>query len=176
MSLISKALEKAESQSPVHIPLPSKPSPRRSGPALFILACLALAGLFSWTRMVRHPVQVLPAPEKSQPPLEPVLPNLAAANGSRTTSDLQVAAVPAAEPLQAEISKTEADAVLLSSEGKPLVLQGILREKGGRSLALIGERALEEGETVGGAKLIRIGQNEVDLEKEGKTVTLKPKD
>lgn len=58
---------------------------------------------------------------------------------------------------------------------RQLALNGIVREEGGKSLALIGNRTVAEGEMVAGAKLVRIGLDEVELEKEGKETTLKLK-
>ena len=58
---------------------------------------------------------------------------------------------------------------------RQLALNGIVREEGGKSLALIGNRTVAEGEMVAGARLVRIGLDEVELERGGKATTLKLK-
>lgn len=51
-------------------------------------------------------------------------------------------------------------------------LNGIVKGGEGRSLALINGQVVEEGDPIRGARLIRVSQDQVDLEEEGELKTL----
>ncbi len=54
-------------------------------------------------------------------------------------------------------------------------LNGTVRGGGGRALALINNQVVEEGGSIQGVKVVRVGQNQVDLESNGQAKTLKLK-
>lgn len=140
MSLITDALQKADSRSGIHSPPPAGPSPKRFRTLLAVFTLLTLAGLVVLARTSHSIKAGAPAPAGT-------------AAKAQTVSSVRV-------PFLAE---------------RQLALNGIVREEGGKSLALIGNRTVAEGEMVAGAKLVRIGLDDVELEKEGKTTTLKLK-
>lgn len=52
-------------------------------------------------------------------------------------------------------------------------LNGIIKGGEGRSLALINGQVVEEGDSIQGARVVRVAQGDVDLEQEGQVKNLK---
>jgi hypothetical protein len=52
-------------------------------------------------------------------------------------------------------------------------LNGIVRGGDGEALALINDQVVAEGGSVQGARLVRVAQDQVEMETEGKTFSLK---
>lgn len=85
---------------------------------------------------------------------------------SAATTPRSVAKAPAAEPIE-----TRPDpAAVGGTSGEPR-LQAI-SERNGKSIALINDRVLFEGETAGDVRVIRIGPSEVEVEWKGRRRTL----
>lgn len=131
MSLISDALQKAESRSTPRLPASRPPSRWGWRAGLAVGAVAVLAGLL-----------LLPHGRKTNPGKPAALP---------TTPAVQRV------PFLAE---------------RQMALNGILREEGGKPLALIGNHIVAEGESFAGTRVVRIGQADVELERNGKVTTL----
>jgi len=54
----------------------------------------------------------------------------------------------------------------------PWRLDGVLHEGGGKAVALINGRLVEEGSTFEGARVVRVGSDRVELEQDGETKSL----
>ncbi len=164
MSLISEALAKANSAPPAS---PSPPSPKRGRWALGIFL-LAGAGLL-W---------ILGRPFSS--PETPKIPTTAPGEPETGGSPPFKAEEPTPEEAPAPALETESASTNPLPTALPAVprvggrwrLDGILREEGGTTLALINGEVMEEGSTIQGAKVIRIARDGVELESDGEIQTL----
>lgn len=143
MSLIADALRKADNVAPS--PSSAPPPPRSPWLAGALLAtCLLFIAALLWQR----------APAPSPLTLGPARPE-----GSKAPSNLG-------------FSKTSGLNLLRLAEGQ-WRLSGIVQGGDGGSLALINNRVIEEGDTVDGARITRIAQDEVELEAQGQTKTIR---
>ena len=99
-----------------------------------------------------------------------VLAGLGAVTRQRAPSPAQN--TPAATPAPAPIAQKSSGLKLLRTAQGGLNLSGIVRGGSGKPLALINDELVEEGGTVRGAKLVRVDQETVELEQDGRTRTL----
>lgn len=131
-----------------------------------------MASRFAQPRALEGPV---PAPPSAEPvPASPAPPALARG----TVSARPDALVPPASPAPAG-SESSALAPLAArrapspspSAAAAFVLQAITR-RDGRPLALINDRLVREGDSLDGARVVRIGDSDVELEVAGRRVVL----
>jgi hypothetical protein len=96
--------------------------------------------------------------------------------GSHRNAESKPAGSPAASnPAPAQLAKANLGLNLLRSAESQWRLSGVIAGGEGKSLALINQQVVEEGGTIGRAKVTRVSQNEVDLEEDGQIRTLKLK-
>ncbi|MBI1953237.1 MAG: hypothetical protein HYS41_03850 [Candidatus Omnitrophica bacterium] len=81
----------------------------------------------------------------------------------------------ASNPAPTQLAKANLGLNLLRSAESQWRLSGVIAGGQGKSLALINEQVVEEGGTIGRATVTRVTRNEVDLEEDGQTRTLKLK-
>ncbi len=127
-------------------PLSPAPPPPKSpwGTRALLIACSGLA-LLLWARL---PIQQKPSP------------------GPTSTSSLKTT------PKPTLIASHPMGFNLLRSAQSQWRLNGIVQGDG-QAIALINGKVVEKGESIQGAKLVRIAQDEVDLETDGQIKTLK---
>lgn len=178
MSLILEALRKREREKQVpergFLVMAETPwAPTRDRSVWVVLAAAVLAfGLgaafvsLSGPRPVA-PVPIAaeasvaaPAPSPVPSPLGTLLPAVTRA----TPTPSVVASPPAPSPESATPSP--------SPSSRPLVLQAI-SERDGQPVALISDHLLREGDTLEGARILHIGETEVELELDGRHLTLR---
>lgn len=174
MSLILEALRKREREKQVSergflvmAPTPWA-APRGRGVAAVVLAGVVAFGLgvafMAWrARVPEAPAVAVTAPSVSIPAqITPgtLLP--------APVSTLRTASVPTPVP---RAEPGPAQPVMPTAEPR-FVLQAI-SERDGRPVALISDRLMREGDEWQGARLVRIGEAEVELEIAGQRVTLR---
>lgn len=80
---------------------------------------------------------------------------------------------PTAAPAAVPVAKRETGGLqLLRTAQRDMRLNGIVRGGPGKSLALINDQVVEEGDQIGGARLVRIDPDAVHLEENGRARTL----
>lgn len=81
---------------------------------------------------------------------------------------------PALEKPRVTATPTQRSGVaLLRSADHPLRLSGTIRGNDGKNVALINNQVVEEGASIQGAKLVRVSDDQVELEQEGSLKTLR---
>lgn len=147
MSIIADALKKAE-VSPEH-------SPRPYGLYMGILVVcvgLVLAGI---TQVTRRPVS--PAVRTAAPAAQPV-----------------PAAAPEKPSAEALPASSETQGIQLFQAAQAgLVLNGTILDSNGKSLALINNQVLREGDPIGSMRVVKVDTDSVELQdQDGKAKTL----
>lgn len=165
MSLILEALRKLEREKPVaergFLVVAAPGQDKRRWELLRLLAGVgigaAAAGLYSWRASVPPAGPAFPAPDA-----------MAAAASAHTPAPAPSIAPPPTAPM---VPRRQASAA--AQPGEPaLVLQAITQQDG-RAVALISDRVLREGDEVQGARVVRIGEAEVEIEFQGRRITLR---
>lgn len=100
-----------------------------------------------------------------------VLAGLGAVTQRKTQAPAQKSAAAAAAP--APVAQKSGGLNLLRTAQGGLSLKGTVRGGNGKPLALINNELVEEGGSVRGARLVRVDQDAVELEQDGRTRTLK---
>ncbi len=143
MSLISEALRKADSPSPSAGQPSSGPSGSDNPKWLSGAAVLAAVGLLIF--LLPRSANHATGPNASAPTVSAAL----------------------------APSKPKLGLNLLRSAESQWRLSGVISGGGGKPVALINQRVVEEGEMIGGARVVQISQDEVELESEGQIRTLR---
>ena len=196
MSLINDALRRADQakknpgsepssgapMQPVHPPATSDASP--IGPILFILIAIVIVGagwffLKGWRTHSQPGVTTtapvnssqaegtIPAAEKINQPVKTV-----ESIQSSPESNLAIAAATESTNTSATNSAESNATVVAVPTPPPLKLQGIIyRIK--NATAMINGKSLMVGENISGARVTKIGKEEVTLERDGQTLVLK---
>ncbi len=154
MSIINEALKKTEQNiqknaEKVNLPVSSKPGPL----PVLLYTLILLAGLFLGNIMfnlLRYKVKPANTSASSQQPLV-------------------LTALPAAPALPSEEKKIPETS--LPQNNQALVLNGIFFSDND-GYALINNQIVRENDLVDGAKVIKIAANNVELDREGKIITL----
>lgn len=169
MSLILEALRKLEREKQVPergvvvvgaTPWPGAPGERRLG--LFLLGLLIGAGVLGAARW-RQQLGPPPAPQPSAAAVVPVpSPDKpAAAPVSQPAAPRRPA--PAAVPASAPTHRPAEPSFTLQA----------ISEREGRPVAIVNDRLLREGDSIDGARIVRIAKEEVELELAGRRVVLR---
>lgn len=169
MSLILEALKKLEREKQVPergvvvvgaTPWPGAPGERRLG--LFLLGLLIGAGVLGvalWRQRLGPP----PAPQASAAAVVPVPPPDKPAAASST----QPAALRRTAPAPASTSAPA------PRPAQPTFTLQAISEREGRPVAIVNDRLLREGDSIDGARIVRIAKDEVELELAGRRVFLR---
>jgi len=134
---------------------------RRLG--LFLLGLLVGAALLGIARWRREPVEIAaPAAAAALPKAPLPLP-----------PPEQAAAAPSPAPADApRIVPATLAAAMTPSRSAAFTLQAI-SEREGRPVAIVNDRLLREGDSIDGARIVRIAKDEVELELAGRRVLLR---
>lgn len=180
MSLILEALRKREREKQVPergflvmAPTPWAAAPQR-GVAGMVLAGLVAFGLGAAFMAWRSPRAAPPAPPAtvaSTAPSQATPATLLPAPAPTLAPAVVPVPVPRAEPGPAQPAMPAADASV-PPDPAPLVLQAI-SERDGKPVALISDRLMREGDEWQGARVVRIGEAEVEIEVGGERRTLR---
>jgi hypothetical protein len=170
VSLILEALKKLEreKQAPERGVIvlgatswPGAPGERRLG--LFLLGLLLGAALLGLWRWGQAPVPASGAPS-------------AAADASLAPPrPLPQKSAPPASPAVAAAPRIVPVTLAAAGPGRPapaFMLQAI-SEREGRPVAIVNDRLLREGDSIDGARIVRIAKDEVELELRGRRVLLR---
>lgn len=169
MSLILEALKKLEREKQVPergvvvvgaTAWPGARGERRLG--LFLLGLLLGAGLLGVARW-RQAVVATPAP------LAPAAAAVPAPAPSRPAE--APSAQPHAPPRMPAATPAAAEAA--SRPSAPTFTLQAISEREGRPVAIVNDRLLREGDSIDGARIVRIAKDEVELELAGRRVLLR---
>jgi hypothetical protein len=192
MSLILEALRKREREKQVPergflvmAPAPWA-APRGRGVAVIVLAGVVAFGLgvafMAWRAPVAHPPAVAPPAPPVAPPARMTPGTLLPAPASTLRTTSLAPPVPRAEPGPAQPAMPTAEPapaaetpsiVPPSPAAEPRFVLQAISVRDGRPVALISDRLMREGDEWQGARLVRIGETEVELEIAGQRVTLR---
>jgi hypothetical protein len=176
VSLILDALRKLERERSapqrgvVVVAAEGSPDGRRAALAGALAAAVVLVPLTFWVT-----TRLAPAPEPSPataPPLAAAAPGSleAAPSPPIAASAAPTRAAPPASP-PASPPATSGPPSAPASAAPAWVLQAIA-QRDGRPVALINDRLVREGDSLNGARVVRIGSSEVELEVAGRRLVL----
>jgi len=176
VSLILEALKKLEreKQAPERgvvvvgaAAWPGAQSDRRLGLFLLGLAIggAALGGVALWRQRPG-------APQPAPPVTLAAVPPKAALPPETLPSPLRETRPPAAERLVVAAKPAPVAPSAKPSAEPPFVLQAI-SERDGHPVAIVNDRLLREGDSIDGARIVRIAKDEVELELGGRRLTLR---